>query len=421
MLTDDGQGHAPVGTSGSGRAFGHLWAAFGLSSTADGIYRVALPVATLALGGGPVAVAGVMAASRAPWVLLSLHAGVLADRVDRRQLLRAVSTGRVVLLLAAAVLVSADLASVAVLIVVAFAMGAGETVFDTALHSSTPGVVEPRSLERANSRLQTTEMVANEFIGPPVGGLLAGIALGYAFGATALLYVAALVALGGLRLRPAPTPQVSSDTRIRSGLRALAADRTLLTYAAGAGTMNCAFAAFYVALPLVALEDGPLGLRPEEYGLLFAFTGVGGVLAGLTAPALLRRIGPRRALAVGSSVLAVGLAAPGLALSTPVLCVGLLASGMVVLTSVTTVSYRQRVVPDHLLGRVTAAYRLLAFGGLPLGSVLAGVVAALGSPRAVFLLAGVLALLAGAAMTLRTERTTVPPTVVAPHDVVDST
>lgn len=387
------------------RALTLLLAAFGLSSLADGVYRVALPVATIAMGGGPAEVAVVMAASRAPWVLASLHVGVLVDRVDRPQLLRAVSLARVLLLLLTVGLVDGGIGGAAALATIAFAMGVGETCFDTALHSTTPHVVASADLEKGNSRLQMTEMLANEFVGPPLGGVLAAVAVAYAFGASAVLHIAVLLALAGLRVVRHAPPASSHEpvgAQIGAGLAFLVRDRTLLTYAVGAGVINCGFAAFYVALPLVALDADGLALDPAQYGLLFVCTGVGGLVAGSLAPRLLRRTGSRTALAGGTAVVGVGFAAPGLVLSTPVVCSALVAAGVVVLTSIATVSYRQRAVPDALLGRVTSAYRLFAFGGLPVGSGLAGVVGATTSPRWVFPAAGVLVVLAGIAMARAT-------------------
>lgn len=393
-----------------GHPFLWLWGCFTSSSLADGVYQVALPVAALQVGGGPTGVALVLAASRAPWVLLSLHAGVLVDRADRRRLLTAVTTTRVVLLLGLAGLLGAGIDALGLLVVAAFVMGASETIFDTALHSTTPRVTQVSELEWANGRLQATEMVANQFVGPSLGGVLAGLALSCAFGSTAALYLAALLALTRLRVPPMASsgPEQSIHEAVRAGCRALVRDRTLFTYALGGGVVNCGFAAFYAALPVLALGPGPLGLTAARYGLLLAAPGVGGLVVGVLATPVLRRLGSRRTLLVASAALAAGFAAPGVVPRTPYVAVGLVATGLVVLTNVATVSYRQRAVSDHLLGRVTAAYRLFAFGGLPLGSALAGVLMGLGSPRVVFLVAGALVLMAGCSMALATKPA--PPT-----------
>jgi MFS family permease len=384
------------------RAFTWLWLAFGSGSLADGIYQVALPIAALRAGGGAGTVALVMMASRAPWLLVSLHAGVLVDRVDRRTLLLAVSGGRFALLASTAGLITAGWGGAPLLVAVAFLMGAGETVFDTALHSTTPRVIAPEDLEKANGRLQATETIAAQFFGPSVGGVIVGIAVGAAFGATGVLFLAALLALRGLRVPAVARPERAERVGAAAwtGLKALCKNRTLLTYSLGGCAVNCGFAAYYAALPVVALGAGPLHVTAGGYGLMLAAAGIGGLATSLSAPSLIRRAGARGSIAVAAVLLAAGLAVPGLLPKTPIVVIGLMATGAVVLISVVTVSYRQRAVPDHMLGRVTAAYRMFTFGGLPLGSALAGVVGTVAGSSLVFPIAGALVIVAGVAMTL---------------------
>jgi MFS family permease len=390
-----------------GRPFAWLWASFGASCLADGIYQVALPVTAVHFGAGPGTVALVLMASRAPWLIVSLPAGVLVDRVGRRLLLLAVSGARFSLLAGVTVLLTADVGSNWLLVALAFLMGTAETVFDTALHSTTPRVVHTGDMEKANSRLQATETVASQFAGPSVGGAIVGLAVAVAFGATAVLCLATVVAVSGLRIRPATAAGPAWERvgpAVRSGLTALWRDKTLLTYSIGGCAINCAFAAFFAALPVVALAAGPLHVSAAGYGLMLATAGLGGLATSAVTSALVRRLGARRCIAFAATVLAAGFAMPGIVPRPAAVVVGLVATGAVVLTSVVTVSYRQRAVPDHLLGRVTAAYRMIAFGGLPLGSALAGVIGTVKTPYAVFPVAGVLVVGAGAAMALATPR-----------------
>jgi len=402
----------PPSTATGNRPFTRLWGAFGAGTLADGIYQVALPVAALHLGGGAGSVALVLMAARAPWLVASLHVGVLVDRVDRRRLLLLVSGVRFAVLALLAVLLTAGWGSIAALAAVALTLGVCETIFDTALHSSTPRVVPGERLEAANSRLQATETVANRFLGPALGGVLAGAATAAAFGAVGALYLAAFTALLGLRIPhvPPPAARESVGRALRTGLTVLWRDRPLLSYALGGCAVNCGFAAYYVALPILALEPGGLGLTAGGYGLLLAVGGIGGLLTSMASPALARRYPVRRCIAASAVLLAAGLAVPAVTDRVPLVALGVVATGAVVLISVVTVSYRQRAVPDEMLGRVTAAYRMFAFGGLPLGSGLAGLIGGFGSSRLVFPVAGALVVVAGAAMTLATPREKVPAT-----------
>lgn len=388
---------APARPSRLPRSFTWLWASAGSATFADGIYQVALPIAALQLGGGPAAVATVYTAARLPWALTALHAGVLVDRFDRRKLMVLANVVRTLMLLCGSAVVVFDAGGVAALAAIAFVLGVAETAGDTAMHSITPRVVSKDQLERANSRMQATELVTRFLVGPAVGGLVAGIALGFSFGAVALLYTAA--AISAVKLVTRREPQAApAKISVREGLAFLFTRRRLAVYALGVGLVNAGYAAFQTALPIVALAGGPLGLTAAQYGLLIGASGISGLVLGLAAPALTRWLGNRGTLLVGQSVLALGIATAGITLSLPLVVLGIAGTGFLVLGSVITVSYRQRAVPDHLLGRVTAAYRLLAFGGLPLGSALAGGLGAISSPRVVLIAAGVLVLIAGLGM-----------------------
>ncbi|MEU7028062.1 MFS transporter [Streptomyces sp. NPDC046275] len=385
-----------------------LWGSAGSATLADGIYQVALPIAALRLGSGPESVAVVYTATRLPWALVALHAGVLVDRMDRRLLMLVANAVRTLMLVAGALVVTLDAGGVGALAAVAFVLGVAETVGDTAMHSITPRVVPEAELERANSRLQATELVTNLFLGPSLGGVLAGLALGWAFGAVALLYLAAALSAARLaRVPPRPAADAARAT-VRDGLAFLFTRPRLAVYAVGVGMLNVAYGAFQTAMPVIALRPGPLYLTEAQFGLLLGSAGLSGLAAGLLAPAVLRRIGSRTSMLLGVGGLATGIALPGLTDGLPLVVTGMVCTGLLVLVNVVTVSYRQRAVPDHLLGRVTAAYRLLAFGGLPLGSALAGVVGAAASPHTVLVGAGVLVAGAGLVMTAVTPATRHP-------------
>lgn len=383
------------------RSFRWLWASAGSATFADGIYQVALPIAALRLGGGPAAVAVVYTAARLPWALVALHSGVLVDRFDRRKLMVIANIVRTLMLLAGVIVVTTFMGGIAALAVVALVLGIAETVGDTAMHSLTPQVVSGAHLEQANGRMQATELVTNMLLGPSLGGLLTGIALGLSFGAVALLYVSA--ALTACRLVPTTqSTTVPGRGTVREGLVFVFTRRTLAVYAIGVGVVNAAFAAFQTEMPIVALARDGLGLSPAGFGLLIGTGGVTGLIIGLAASTLVRTLGNRRTLLLGQTALGIGIAVAGLSTALPVVITGMAGTGFVVLGSIITASYRQRAVPGHMLGRVTAAYRLVAFGGLPIGSAAAGALAAVTSPRVVLDGAGVLVVLAGLVMATAT-------------------
>ena len=127
-----------------GPTYRKLFTASALSNLADGIFQVALPLLALRITRSPGAVAGVALAARLPWLLFALQAGALADRLDRLRTMVRVDVARVVLIGGLAVVVALEHESLLLLYIVAFALGIGETLFDTAAQSIIPMVVDRR-------------------------------------------------------------------------------------------------------------------------------------------------------------------------------------------------------------------------------------------------------------------------------------
>jgi MFS family permease len=352
-------------TSGGGApavaAFGRLLGAAVVANLGDGIFWVALPLLAVGLTDSPALVAGVTVASRLPWLVFALVAGALVDRVDRRRAMVGVDLVRVVLVGALAVAVAADAASIWLLYAVAFALGMLETVHDTAVQAVVPVVVPERErLASANGRLYGLELIANQFVGPPVGGFLVATAMAAAFGATAAGYLGAALLLATLpgTFRAARTgPATSVVTDIREGIRYLAGHRELRTLALLIGVLNLAGGAMVAVLVLYAVAPGPLGLDPVGYGLLLAVMAVGTVTGTLGAGVIERRVG--KANIVTLMIATFALQNLVLATSTqplvvaPVLALAGVAAGAF---QPVFVAWRQRIVPDRLLGRVVATW-----------------------------------------------------------------
>jgi MFS family permease len=383
-----------------GRDFTGLWTATGLANLGDGLYLLVLPLIALQVTTSAMLIAGVTVMLTLAWPVFGFQAGVLVDRVDRRRLVAGVNVLRA---LALAVLTAALLtgsASVLLLYAVALVLGIGETLVDTSLAALVPQTVRDHAnLGRANARVEVAQTVTNQFIGPPLGGLLAGIGLAWATGTSALLYVAALAGLALMRGRFHPAPAASGALRpplrreILAGLRFTWANRLLRNLTLITAAMNVFWAAWVAVLVIYVVAPGPAGLSTPQYGFLLIAMAAGGIAGANAVEPLRRRLGARRLLAldvVGTIVL----------VGTPALTTNPFAIGAAMFVGgagsavwrVIVAMVRQTVTPAELLGRVYSANRVISWGVLPIGAALGGVVAQAFGVRAVFAVAAVASL-----------------------------
>jgi MFS family permease len=373
-----------------------LWGASAASNLADGLFFIALPLLAVRLTDSPILVAGLTLASRLPWLVFVLVAGALADRLDRRTTMRNVQLFRVAVVAFLMVLAVMGALSLPVLYVAAFVLGMGETLFDTAAQSIMPSVVGREQLATANGRLYAVELVMNQFVGPPLGGLLIGLSVPLVLASSIVGYLVAAVGLtllvGSFRpQRTGPRARLTSD--IAEGLRYLWRNRVLRTLAIMVGVMNLASTASWAVLVLYAVSPGPMRLSEPAFGVLLTMFAVGSLAGSFLAAPLERRFGRVPLLFLSVLIIGVGIAVPAFTTSAVVIGAAFAVSGVfIVVWNVITVSLRQRIVADGLLGRVNAGYRLFAWGTQPIGALLGGVVGQVLSLPAVFLLGGVLAL-----------------------------
>ena len=391
-----------------GRNFTKTMVASGFANLADGVLWVALPLLAVELTRSPLLIAGITVAARLPWLLAPV-AGAFADRLDRRQSMVRVNLVRTVLLGGLALAVAVDLASLPMLFAVAVLLGVAETLFDTSAQSLLPAVVDRKDLTRANSRLFAVELVANTFVGPPLGGLLAAAGLAVALGLPAAAYLvgAGCLALlaGSFRAAgagPAGSTRLRDD--IAEGTRFVWRHPVLRPLAIMLGIQNMAFSAAFSVFVLFAVAPGPMGLSKAGYGVLTATLGVGSLLGSWLAVPVERRLGRVNTLVLSIVLNALTLAVPVVTTLPVPIGASMVASGAgIVLWNVVTVSLRQRITPDRLLGRMNASYRLVGWGTMPLGAALGGVLAEALGLRGAFLVAALLTLAVLAGFRFVTE------------------
>ena len=333
-----------------------------------------------------------MFVGRLPWLVFVLFAGALADRLDRRRTMLLVSLLRIAIVAALALLALVDQLALPALYIASFALGVGETLYDTAAQSVLPAIVPHELLSRANGRLYAVELTMNQFVGPPLGGVLVVASVPLALASSALgfgLAAAGLTLIAG-SFRPQRTETTSILADIREGLSYLLRNRLLRTLAIMVGIFNLASSATFAILVLYVVAPGPMGLSEVGYGLLLTSWAIGALAGSLVEERVEAWVG--RANVLFGCVVITGLATfvPALTVEVvPVAISFLVAAALGTMWNVITVSLRQRIAPDQLLGRVNAGYRLFAWGTMPIGALLGGLIAELWGPAAVFVVAGV--------------------------------
>ncbi|MEV2257272.1 MFS transporter [Streptomyces anulatus] len=368
-----------VAREASGRNTAVLVGFTALSNLADGVMKIALPLVATSLTSSPALISGVMLTLSLPWLLTALHVGVLVDRYDRRKLVWAANGIQIVVVGVLVALAASDALSLPAIYVCGAVLGVAEVLAMTSAAALVPDVVAASGRERVNSWVAGAETVCQEFAGPFIGGLLVGVGASFALGATFVGYTLTAVILvflvGRFRVAVAPdevTPPVHAQ--ISEGLRFLWQQQLLRVLALAVAVLGSCWGAWYAVMPLYA--TGPMGLSAADYGLLVGALGVGGILGTVVVGPFNRLFGRRWAMVCTVVLTSVLVVAP--ALTTQVWVVGGAAflGGMGgTLWTINVRTVMQTLVPMQMMGRFGAVFRLFAFGAIPVGAGLSGLLA----------------------------------------------
>ncbi len=377
--------------------FWKLWGSSAAANLADGITAVAVPLIALTLTRSPAEIAGVTVAAQIPLLLFGLIAGGLADRLDRRWTMFLVQLVRVAVVGALTVLALTDALSMPIIYAAAFIIGSGEAFFDTNAQSILPAIVGKDRLVIANGRLFAAETVMNQFVGPPLGGLLIALSVPLALGAGAVGYalgaVGLLVIVGSFRAEREGPPR-RLHVEIGEGIGYLARHPLLLTLSSMVALGRLGSTGFFALLALYAVAPGPMGLSEPGFGLLLVTIGLGSLVGSFVVGRAVELFGRAGVLMLSTIVFSGSLVIPALTADPLIVGAGFFVGGIAIMAwNVTNVSLRQSILPSHLMGRVHATHRFMANGAGLVGAALAGVAGeALGLPAVFAIGAGIVLL-----------------------------
>lgn len=361
-----------------GRGFRWLLASSWASNLGDGIALAAGPLLVASQTDSAVLVAGAAFLQRLPWLVFGLHAGVVADRLDRRSIVVAVDTARALVLGVLSVMIVTGAVNVGVVLGAMFLLGTAETFADTTTNTLLPMLVGPADLGIGNARLMIGQITANQLVGPPIGAGLFAIGRALPFASQAVF-----VALGAVlvsRIAAAPPPPRTRGTRLRAqiaeGLRWLWGHAAMRTLTVVIVAFNVTFGAAWSVLVLYAGER--LGLGDIGFGLIATVGAVGGILGSWCYGAIERRFRLADIMRVG--LIIETLTHLTLAITTHAsvaMPVFFVFGAHAAIWGTTSSVIRHRAVPPEFQGRVASVYMMGVQGGLVAGSAVGGVIAEL--------------------------------------------
>ncbi len=357
---------------------------------------VAYPWLASAVTRSPILIAAAGFASRLPWLIFTLHAGVITDRFDRRKLIMGMDFIRGVLTVFVGIVVFMkrdslpklnELSKISnmhtqmdiylVLLFTAFLFGLAEVLRDNSAQTMMPSVVDKENLEKANSRMWSAESLTNSFIGPPLGSLLIGIAvfLPFFFDAASFFICVALVSTLVGNFRPVektvPTEKINFRAEIKAGFAWLWAHPLLRPMAIILGCMNGL--GTMVGATYILFAQEVLHTSVFVFAILGTAGALGGTIGGIFAPRVSAKLGSGPSLWLALAAAPIGNLIIGLTSSWQVVWIVMAFETFVaILWNTITVSLRQSIIPGHLLGRVNSVYRFFAWGSIPIGMVAGG-------------------------------------------------
>jgi MFS family permease len=360
-----------------------LWSAETISQLGTQVSLLALPlVAIITLEVSAFEVALLSVVEFAPFILVTLPAGVWVDRLRRLPILVAGDLGRVILLATIPLAWALDVLTIWQLYAVGFGVGVCAVFFDVAYQSYLPSLVDRQQLVEGNAKLEVSRSGA-QIAGPAMAGpLVQTLTAPLAVLGDALSFVASALFLFRIRAqetapeRPLKHERTPMRRELGEGLRYVLGHRYLRWIAASTATFNFSSNVMWAILLVYAVRV--LDLSPSEIGLVFAIGNVGYLVGAITTGRLSAALGVGPAIvlgaATGGSTLLVPLAPESEPLPFLIAAQAIVGFGLP-LYNVTQVSLRQAITPERLQGRMNSVMRFIVWGVIPLGSLAGGALA----------------------------------------------
>jgi MFS family permease len=372
-----------------------LWSGQVVSQTGTQVSQLAFPLLILALTQSPAEAGSVAALRTIPYLVLSLPAGALVDRWNRKQVMIFCNLGRFLCMASIPLALLLGHLTIIQLYLVSLLEGVLFVFFDLAEVASLPQVVAKEQLPAASAQNIATYSIAM-LLGAPLGGLLYSMGRFFPFLADAISYLCSVLSLFFIRTpfqREAIRSSRTLSEEVKEGLHWLWEQRLIRSLA----LLLCSLNLMTGGITLVCIVLGQhLHASTVEIGILFLVGGFTGVMGALIAPLLRRRLS---FFVISISVLWVqALLSPLLILAPNLLILGAILALLFFLYPIFDVLQRSRrmaLIPDGLQGRINSVYRLIVFSSNPVSLTLTGLLLQnAGTTPTILLTTGGLALIA---------------------------
>ncbi|TCL70434.1 MFS transporter [Rhizobium sp. BK251] len=344
--------------------------------------QIALAAAPLAavllLGAGPVETGWLQMAQTLPFLLLSIPAGLAVDRASRKTLMVGSEVLRSFSLIVIVLLLVSGLLNVPLLAVLGFIGAVGTVCYSVAAPAIIPSIVPRARLGDANRWLELVRSAAFA-AGPALGGAL----VGWTGASTAYVLATVLSILAALYLASIPkdnvTPRPFSNPLqdLKAGATFVAHHKFLLPILFTAIFFNTAWVILIAVFVAYAVQN--LGMSATQVGIALGVDGVGMIVGAMIVPVLARRFSVGTMIVLGPLGGFCGACLMLLTLWFPsfwLVCISFFVFGVgPILWSITTMTLRQAVTPNVMLGRVSALIMTATYGSRPLGAALGALVA----------------------------------------------
>jgi MFS family permease len=356
--------------------FGRFWLGQTISNLGSSFTLFALPLLVFKLTGSPLNLGVTTASEFVPYLLFGLFIGAWFDRVDRKRLMIATDLARAAVIAVIPLLAAVDQLSVGWVYVVAFCSSTLNIAFDAAEFAAIPSLVPSGDdLVTANGRVQASYSAA-QVAGPLLAGLLITVA---PVQEVLLVDAASFLVSAGMLVLITTSFNAPTDTEGRrairqevvEGLRYVLGHPVLRNISAMMALINLVAATVYAQLVVFAKRQ--LDASDSRVALLYAAGSAGVVLLSLAAGPVRRRLS--FSLAALGALALDGLLTVVLATTRwywVALVLWAAISGLGIFFNINTVSLRQQIVPNHLLGRVISIAGVLAWSAIPVGALVGG-------------------------------------------------